>query len=191
MNKLWRTVGILLLCALALSVLGQVSAQDDGTNPAEKCGRTLANLYRLLQSNYLQIEVPFRPVAKPSDRNYCQALERELNLYIERVIFAEDYVVIVEGRSENAFAFFDLAAQRYVGTIPRGTLFRAVARNNLPGSRMMFVKGENFSVFVDYRFTTLSRDEFESLVGFQEYDGDITPLCFADWCIEPTTPPNR
>lgn len=188
MKNAKRTI-ILLLCVFLWSALGQVSAQDDGANPAEKCGRTLANLYRLVQSDHLQASVPFKPVAKPTDLNYCQALERELNLYIERVIFAEDYVEIVEGRSENAYAFLDLAAQRYVGTMPRGTLFRAMARNSLPGSRMMFVKGENFSVFVDYTFTTLSRDEFESLVGFQEYDGDITPLCAADWCVEPTAPP--
>jgi hypothetical protein len=180
---------LMLLCALLASAQRQTSAQDGDANPAEKCGRTLANLYRLVQGDYLQTDVPFKPVAKATDLNYCQALERELNLYIERVIFAEDYVEIVEGRSENAFAFLDLAAQRYVGTMPRGTLFRALARNSLPGSRMMFVKGENFSVFVDYTFTTLSRDEFESLVGFQEYDGDITPLCAADWCIAPTAPP--
>jgi hypothetical protein len=185
----WKQLGALaLLIMIVWSALGQVWAQE---NPAEKCGRTLANLYRLIQGDYLQTDVSFRPVARPTDLNYCQALEREMNLYLERVIFAEEDAEIVEGRSENAYAFLDLAARRYVGTMPRGTLFRAVARNSLPSSRMMFVKGENFSVFVDYTFTTLSREEFESLVGFQEYDGDITPLCAASWCIPPTAPPNR
>ncbi|PJF30403.1 MAG: hypothetical protein CUN51_07715 [Candidatus Thermofonsia Clade 1 bacterium] len=185
----WKQLGALaLLMMIVWSALGQVWAQE---NPAEKCGRTLANLYRLIQGDYLQTDVSFRPVARPTDLNYCQALEREMNLYLERVIFAEEDAEIVEGRSENAYAFLDLAARRYVGTMPRGTLFRAMARNSLPSSRMMFVKGENFSVFVDYTFTTLSREEFESLVGFQEYDGDITPLCAASWCIPPTAPPNR
>ncbi len=188
MNKAWR-VSALLLCVVLLGVLGRASAQD---NPADKCGRTLSNLYRLVaQSDFLKTETPFKPVAKPTDANYCQAIERELNIYLERVIFAETAAETIEGRSENAFAFLDLAAQRYVGTMPRGTRFQAQARNSLPGSRMMFVKGENFSVFVDYTFTTLSREEFESLVGFQEYDGDIIPLCKATWCIAPTRPPNR
>ncbi|MCS6870698.1 MAG: hypothetical protein RML95_02605 [Anaerolineae bacterium] len=190
MSQLQRIGISALLCLVFLSALGHAAAQGNA-NPAEKCGRTLANLYRLTQSDYLLTQVRFKPVAKPTDANYCQALERELNLYLERVIFAEEVAEFVEGRSENAFAFLDLAAQRYVGTMPRGTLFRALARNRLPGSRMMFVKGENFSVFVDYTFTTLSREEFESLVGFQDYDGDITPLCAASWCIPPTTPPNR
>jgi hypothetical protein len=189
MTRIQRLGILMLLCALFMSAWRYARAQDSGANPAQKCGRTLANLYRLVQGSYLQTDVPFKPVAKATDLNYCQALERELNLYLERVIFAETNAEIIEGRSENAFAFLDLAAQRYVGTMPRGTRFRALARNNLPGSRMMFVKGENFSVFVDYTFTTLSRDAFESLVGFQEYDGDITPLCAADWCIAPTAPP--
>lgn len=189
MNKLWR-IGIVLLCITFLSALGIALAQA-GDNPADPCGRTLANLYQLLQGDYLKRETPFRAVAKPTDRNYCQALEREMNLYLERVIFGESAAEIIEGRSENAFAFLDLAAQRYVGTMPRGTRFQAQARNSLPASRMMFVKGEGFSVFVDYTFTTLSREEFESLVGFQEYDGDITPACTAAWCIPPTAPPNR
>ncbi|MDL1922553.1 hypothetical protein FBQ95_08075 [Chloroflexi bacterium CFX3] len=191
--KQWlRTLSLALSGVILFGVVVQAAAQG-GVNPAEACGRTLANLTRLVQSNYVRVEYPFKPASKPTDTNYCQALEQELNLYLERVVFAQDIDVAngIAGRSKDAFAFLDLAAQRFVGVLPSGTAFTAVARNTLPGSQMMFVRGQGFSLFVDYAFTTLTREDFESLIGFQEYDGSIDVSCTAQWCKPPSAPPNR
>ncbi len=191
--KQWlRALSLILICVILFGVVVQAVAQGGG-NPAETCGRTLANLTRLVQSNYVRAEYAFKPSAKPTDTNYCQALEQELNLYLERVVFAQDMDEMngIAGRSKDAFAFLDLAAQRFVGVMPSGVAFTAVARNSLPGSQMMFVRGEGFSLFVDYAFTTLTREDFESLIGFQEYDGSIEVTCTAQWCKPPAAPPNR
>lgn len=193
MKQRLRAFSLIFVCVLLFGMVVQAAAQGGGVNPAEVCGRTLANLMRLVQSNYVRAAYPFKPVAKADDANYCQALEQEMNLYLERVVFTQDIDEAngIAGRSKNAFAFLDLAAQRFVGVLPSGTAFTAVARNSLPGSQMMFVRGEGFSLFVDYAFTTLTREDFESLIGFQDYDGNIDATCTAQWCKPPSAPPNR
>jgi 3-hydroxymyristoyl/3-hydroxydecanoyl-(acyl carrier protein) dehydratase len=150
------------------------------------CPRTVRNMARLLARDYAK----FNPIAQPGDAGYCAALEAEMNVFIEAEI-ASQQVQGVEGASRGAFAFIDLAARRYVGTMPAGTKFVAVARSGLPGSQMVFVQGDGFVLFVDYTFTTLNVDAVGALVSYQEYAGDVRARCEVAWCRAPGPQPTQ
>lgn len=90
------------------------------------------------------------------------------------------------GESEWAFAYLDVAALQYMGQMPAGTEFRAWYRN-FAGSNMMFVSGNDFAVYIDRRWTTMSREVFETLPVLE----DVKPLTFCDarWCNGPGPTP--
>jgi len=180
-----------LIAALTITMFGfsgGAAAQGSPTpDPNAACGRTLANFVRLLTVFH-----NFKPQAKPTAPDYCTNLEKEANTFTEAYLL--DTIVVlteIEGQSKGAFAFVDYAARKFVGVMPTGTVFRAVARNALPGSQMMLVKAKDFMVFVDYTFTTLTRDDFNELPDYREYDQPIQPFCGASWCRPPTLPPSR
>ncbi len=127
--------------------------------------------------------------------DYCARAEAEANRIAENPPVL-DVVEEERGRflaeSEFAFAYLDAAATQYMGIMPGGTRFRAWYRNFVSPdsesqSRMMFVSGEDFAVFVDRRWTTLPEEEFFSL---PTLDG-VRPLTFCDagWCNGPAPTP--
>ncbi len=183
----------LIMCAAALlliiSVAGSGSvyyAQGNTptpTPPAAACGRLAANVSQLLTNKY-----SFSPQAKPDSPDYCASLETEMNTFIEAMFRPNEGI---NATSKDAFAFVDYAAQQYVGIMPAGTNFTAVARNSLPGSQMMLVVGENFEVFLDYAYTSLTQAEFESLPDYRDYQGELKFHCDASWCRNPGPPPTK
>lgn len=188
-----RLLMFALLLVLLISIFNNsmppALAQGGGTptpEPFDTCGRTIANVVRLLIRDY-----EFKPVAASGSSNYCTALETEANVFMEQAIFEPRVVDGVAGESLDAFAFVDYAAQQFVGVMPSGTKFTAVARNGLPGSQMMLIKGEEFSVFVDYTFTTLKEFDFGSLPDYRDYDGSLETFCRAQWCRNAGPPPSR
>jgi hypothetical protein len=79
-------------------------------------------------------------------------------------------------------AFLDRYATQQVGYIPVAVTFSPVARSYTQFSNMVVVRGANFEVFVDYKTTTLAREQFEDLPDIDR--GQVTPFCDADWCTE-------
>lgn len=185
---------VMLFCAMGLVALlimsgswSNIQAQGGPTptpnNPVAACGRTLANFVAVLQMKH-----EFKPQARPSSPNFCKDLEAEANTYVEKAILKPAGEGI-SGQSGSAFAFIDYAARQYVGDMPEGTPFRAVARNALPGSQMIFCIGESFAVFVDYTFTSLTTDQFEQLPDYRDYTGSMAAFCNASWCRNPRPRP--
>lgn len=180
-----------LIAALIVTMFGfsgGAAAQGNPTpDPNVACGRTLANFVRLLT-----VVHEFKPQANPTDPNYCVNLEKEANTFTEAYLLDTISVSTeIEGQANDAFAFVDYGARRFVGVMPKGTIFRAVARNALPGSQMMLVKAQGFMVFVDYTFTSLTEANFNELPDYREYTDPIQPFCDAAWCRPPAPPPNR
>lgn len=169
---------VVLMIGLALVLAAAGAAAQNGP-----CSRTVNNIMALLKRDY-----KFAPQARPDTSDYCADLETEINVYIEAALTEPPGI---DGESMGAQAFVDFGTRQYVGIMPRGTKFLAVARNKLPGSQMAFVKGENFSVFIDYAFTTLTLDQFQMLPDYQDYDGDIRPGCRASWCQPPGPKPTQ
>lgn len=79
-------------------------------------------------------------------------------------------------------AFLDRYATQQVGRIPEGVTFSPVARSYTLFSNMMVVRGVNFEVFVDYKTTTLSEEQFRALPDIDR--GEISTVCNADWCTD-------
>lgn len=193
MNKLNQTLlrvsaalVVAALCFSMFAVSGGAAAQGNPTpDPNAACGRTLANFVRLLVVSH-----KFQPQANPAAPDYCANLEKEANTFTEATLLGKlSTLAEVGGESRDAFAFMDFAARKFVGVMPKGTPFTAVARNALPGSKMMLVKGEGFTVYVDYTFTDITEDSFSTLPDYRDYDKPFAPFCKLDWCQEPTAPP--
>jgi hypothetical protein len=122
---------------------------------------------------------------------YCLAVTNEANLLAEAPPVS-DVVQPEEGeegflfQSEFAFTYLDPAAMQYMGIMPRGIRFRPWYRN-FGDSTMMFVSGEDFAVYIDRRWTTMSQDVFD---GLPTTEG-VRPLTFCDaaWCNGPGPTP--
>jgi hypothetical protein len=73
-----------------------------------------------------------------------------------------------------------------MGVMPGGIEFRAWYRN-FGESGMMFVSGDDFAVFLDRRWTSISQDVFDRLPTLE----GIAPLTFCDanWCNGPGPTP--
>lgn len=129
-----------------------------------------------------------------SEGNFCIQVSDQVNLLAENPPVPEvddtDLVSAADRRflaeSEIVFTYLDVAATQYMGIMPAGVEFRAWYRNfNL--SQMMFVSGDDFAVYVDRRWTTLSEDVFDSLPTLE----GVAPLTFCDayWCNGPGPTP--
>lgn len=149
-----------------------------------ECGRSVAAIAALLKRDQ-----GFEP-ATPPGADYCARLEEEITVFIETLL-ADPTAEGVAGQSRGAFAFIDFGARQYVGEIPQGEEFKAVARNALPDSTMIYVVGSEYAVFVDFNFTTLTADEFAALPDYRDYRGGIRPNCEASWCRAPGPRPTH
>jgi hypothetical protein len=120
-------------------------------------------------------------------QNYCEVITFTVNSVVEA---PREQVVEESSRfraeSNFAFAYLDVAALEYMGVMPGGTEFRAWYRN-FQESNMMFVSGDDFALFIDRRYTTLSEDVFNTL---ETLEGR-RPLTFCDatWCNGPGPTP--
>ncbi|HLV35672.1 MAG TPA: hypothetical protein VKY59_11185, partial [Spirillospora sp.] len=125
------------------------------------------------------------------EQNFCEQVAAAANNLadnppIEDVVIEEAADSRFRGESEYAFAYLDVGATQYMGIMPGGTEFRAWYRN-FGESGMMFVSGEDFAVFLDRRWTTISQDVFDRLPTLE----GIAPLTFCDasWCNGPGPTP--
>ncbi len=87
------------------------------------------------------------------------------------------------GVAANPNAYLDHGARIRIGTIPRGTPFRALARSSAPGSKMMYVTGEGFTVWVAWPWTSVTESEYVSLPYADDLKYQLPQLlCFATFC---------
>src|SRR5262245_12308438 len=193
MRKTFLALSLVILLVILLAIgsghsPNKVYAQGDGTptpeaTSGEPCNRTLNNLVALLKRDY-----QFIPEAKPEDADFCAKLEDEANTFAEKQITGATGEG-VEGQSLGAFAYLDPGARQYVGTMPSGTTFTAIARNATPGSQMIYVTGDSFAVFVDFGFTSLRPSDAQKLPPLDTVE--VKPYCSQGWCRNPGPPPTK
>ena len=126
-----------------------------------------------------------------TEENYCGQVTAAANHIAENPPVEEtELVESADSRflaeSEIAFTYLDVGATLYMGMMPLGTEFRAWYRN-FGDSGMMFVSGDDFAVFLDRRWTTLSEEVYDRLPTLE----GVAPLTFCDanWCNGPAPTP--
>ncbi len=156
-----------------------------GEDPIQACDTNVQNLLFIVEQNYFY-EVTDEVKASP---DVCKLVEFAVNNLaenppVEDITKAEEERYMAE--SEYAFSYLDLAATQYMGQMPLGTRFRAWYRN-FAESNMMFVSGDDFAVYIDRRWTTMSEDLFNTLPVLE----NNRPLTFCDatWCNGPGPTP--
>jgi hypothetical protein len=161
-----------------------------GQDLVARCSSSVQNLVLLVQRSY---EYTPSPVSSTDTEVICASIEAEANLLAENPpqrttaeTQAEEEGKQFMAEARYAFAYLDPAALQFMGSIPAGVKFRAWYRN-FGESTMMFVSGDNFAVFIDRRWTTLTEEAF---VRLPTLDGR-KPLtfCNADWCNGPRATP--
>lgn len=155
-----------------------------------RCSPDIQNLVPLV-TNVYGYELP---QTAATGRDYCLIVEASANFAVENPpppeileeIAADQLAIQFRAESRNAFAYDDSAATVYYGVLPWGTEFRAWYRN-FGGSTMMFVSGDNFALFIDRRWTTMSEEVFRTLPTLE----GVIPLTFCDagWCAGPAPTP--
>ena len=157
-----------------------------GGDPIMRCNRATQSLISLAERSGFHLDVNF-------DRaDYCQLAEAQVSLFAETTLLnvvipnvasgggAVAPVGSVTANGSGIAAFLDRNARQRAGVIPLGVAFTPVARSYAQFSNMMVVRGEGFEVWVDYTFTTLSADGFDSLPNVDS--AQLNVGCAADWC---------
>lgn len=156
-----------------------------GVNPLERCAPLVRSLVFITESSY---QITLGEI-DPEALDYCAQIGASVNALVENPpvldLAEQEEIERLTATSNYAFAYLDYAALEYMGVMPGGTPFRAVYRN-YGESRMMFVSGDNFAVYVDYTFTTLPETTFRSL---PTIDGEPISYCDAIWCNGPGPTP--
>jgi hypothetical protein len=82
--------------------------------------------------------------------------------------------------SDIAFAFLNRYGTEQVGKIPVGTNVEPIARSFTEFSAMTLVRGQDFQVFIDYRDSNLTDDQFAVLPNVDGVSQETA--CNATWC---------
>jgi hypothetical protein len=167
-----------------LDLLAEIVGQPVGwigDAPIMQCSRATQTLVDVMEAAGV-----FVLTADPNADDFCRQAEieasrfAEINLLAGPVAGANPLTGPATINSDFAVGFLDRGASQRVGVIPRDTSLTPVGRSPAQFSNMMLVTGDNFAVFVDYQFTTFTREEYNEL---PSVDGiEITPFCGADWC---------
>ncbi len=171
-----------------------------------RCPRGVQNLLSLLQTG---AGFAYDPGA--SDPGFCQQLEVAASGFVESgaagpgsggggvevteggapgggitaPVSAGTAVGGIPGHATTPNAYLDARAQVQIGVIPRGTPLTALARSSAENSRMMYVQGEGFHVWVAWPWTTLTEQQYLSLPYAEDVRGQLPQLlCYANWCTQ-------
>jgi hypothetical protein len=178
-----------LLADLSLGA-GRRPTGWQGVDPLARCSPTLQSLVAVVEQSFADIPIENANSADPTV--FCIEVAQMTNQFAENPppIVGSGEVVDSDtryrARSRFAFSYLDVAALQYMGVMPYDTEFRAWYRN-FNQSNMMFVSGQNFALFIDRRFTTMSEDVFRTLPTLE----GRKPLTFCDaaWCNGPGPTP--
>lgn len=168
-----------------------ISVRPDGWiggSPIMRCDRMTQAVVQFLELNGV-----FRLQADPTAPDYCQQAANEASVFMEVNILSSPTAgsslsmasvgVIGDGASINsdfAAAFLDRGASQRVGVVPNGTPIQAIGKSPAQFSNMMLIRGQDFEVFVDYQFTSITEEEFELIPVIDETTLQLT--CTARWC---------
>ena len=157
-------------------------------NPLVRCDRPTQTLISLLQRGGV-----FTLTTAGTDPQFCLLAMLEATTFSERTLLSNPvdqpiFSSAVRASSlgantidtDFAVAFLDRSAVLSVGLMPKETPITPVARSTAEFSRMTLIQGDGFLAFVDYRDTTLTEEEFQTLPNADEYPTE--PFCSADWC---------
>ncbi len=175
-----------LLADNALGV-GQRPNGWQGGEATLRCDPLVQNVVTIVTLQYNFVS----PQIDANTPNYCTLLAAAANQIAENppvsdVVAETDQDKRQSAVSNYAFAYLDFRATQYMGIMPAGIKFKAWYRN-FHGSKMMFVTGDNFAVYVDYSFTTLPPYVFDALPSLQGVNPQT--FCNASWCNGPGPTP--
>ena len=176
---------------LADAYIGQNNRPENwigDNNPLVRCDRPTQTLISLLQRGGV-----FTLTTAGTDPQFCLLAMLEATTFSERTLLSNPvdqpiFSSAVRASSlgantidtDFAVAFLDRSAVLSVGLMPKETPITPVARSTAEFSRMTLIQGDGFLAFVDYRDTTLTEEEFQTLPNADEYPTE--PFCSADWC---------
>jgi hypothetical protein len=168
-----------------------------GDDPLMRCDRGVQALVNVLERGGV-----FTLNVNSNDFNFCALAELQASTFAEQSLLSNQATALtttnnpttapaaqgataalpgnVQIDSNLAVAFLNRFGTENVGTIPPGTTVAPIARSFTQFSRMTLVRGDGFEVFVDYRDTTLTDDQFASL---PDVNGvQVNAVCGAAWC---------
>ncbi|MFN8531178.1 MAG: hypothetical protein U0670_21450 [Anaerolineae bacterium] len=159
-----------------------------GSQALDRCDPLVRNLSLIVKISYPTFTIDQIDVNAP---DYCAQVSHSVNDYVENPPVLDLAENSAEARrfsaeSSYAFAYLDVAATLYMGTMPGGIAFRGVYRN-YGSSTMMFVTGSDFALYIDRRFTTMEETTFRALPTLN--GADPVTFCEAYWCSGPGPTP--
>lgn len=174
---------------LADALMG-VGSRPDGwggsPNPIWACSRSTQTLVRLLAQGDF-----FNAVADPASPDYCTILDLQVVGFVEQNLFTlettETYFTSAVKTSlpgsilvntNFAVGFFDIIASQRAAVVPNGSAVTPLGRSSVEFSRMVLVEGEGFLLYVEYPFTSMTEEEFETLGVAPQ----VQTFCNAKWC---------
>lgn len=161
-----------------------------GDDPLLRCSRALQSLVHVLERGGI-----FTLTVSTGDPTFCTLAEIQASQFAEenQVIGQRGAVPVqtslgiapaaigsIQITGPFAIAFLDRNANQQVGAVPVGQVITPIARSYAEFSRMTLVRGDGFEVFVDYRDTSLTDDQFTALPDVNTI-GSV-PACNAGWC---------
>lgn len=180
-----------------IELLADAAFGDDAGRPAGwlggeammRCSRATQALVGLLEAGGV-----FTLQVDPTARDFCRQAEVAASQFAEVNLLSNPSlngtlslsgVTAASGgtatvNTDFAAAFLDRGASLRVGVFPVGTTVTAVARSYTQFSNMLLVRGDNFELFVDYQFTSVSQAQFEALPDVDTIT--IDPYCGTEWC---------
>ncbi|TVR20582.1 MAG: hypothetical protein EA396_10430 [Anaerolineaceae bacterium] len=155
-----------------------------GTSPLLRCDRATQALILLLDDT-----TDFTLQADRTAPDFCSQATREAATFAERRVDSEMQSMVAASAQaaaepritqENAVGFINLSATARAGIMPVGERLELVARQPGDAATLVLVRGVGFELFVDYRNTNITPEQFLALrsVGGMRVD----PRCSAAWC---------
>lgn len=163
-----------------------------GSDPLQRCDRAVQTLVNVLERGGV-----FSLNVDLNSPDFCHLAEVQASRFAEVNLLSNNgsggqtagaASVAVPGtvqiQSEFAVAFLTRFGSKRVGVIPLGELVTPIARSYTAFSKMMLVQGSGYIVFMDYRATTISDEQFAVLKDVDTVGAE--PGCTAAWCQEPS-----
>lgn len=169
-----------------------------GADPLIRCERGVQALVNVLERGGV-----FSLNVDGNDPNYCHLVELQASNFAETNLLSSPNTTLTTSASnptagagttgqsvaftgsaqidtDIAIAFLNRYGTEQVGKIPVGTSVEPVARSFTQFSAMTLVRGQDFEVFIDYRDSNLTADQF---AGLPNVDGvSVNTVCNASWC---------
>ena len=155
-----------------------------GGAPILRCDRATQALVSFLERNGV-----FTLSVNPAATDYCAQAANAASVFVELnyleslagvVMTDTGFIGMASINSDFAVGFYDRSAAQRAGVIPNGTPIQPLGRSTAQYSNMMLAQGENFVVFVDYQFTSVSAEDFRALPNADEITAELH--CEAEWC---------